>query len=152
MPSSSAALGPRAAFAQRDIGPIDVTADFKTTPIRVSADTPELNNLALVAFGAHGAYRLVASGYDYDVRFSLLAPAQVRVDVARASGQVIASETVAGTSTHNALLGAADIAVERTIGLHRILCLTARFHQRTHGPPRDLHVRPLFRRGAAAHA
>lgn len=111
-------LGATAVFAQREIGPIDITPNFKTTPIRVSADTPELNNLALLAFGAHGAYRLVASGYDYDVRFTSAGPAQVRVDVARADGQPVASETVVGTSTRNALLRAADVAVTRTTGLH----------------------------------
>ncbi|HXA13992.1 MAG TPA: biopolymer transporter Tol [Opitutaceae bacterium] len=140
-------FGATAAFAQRDIGPIDVTADFKTTPIRVSADTSELNNLALVAFGAHGAYRLVASGYDYDVRFSLLAPAQVRVDVARASGQVIASETVAGTSTRNALLDAADIAVERTIGLHGFFASRLVFISERTGR-REIYTSDLFFGGA----
>ncbi|HZP59190.1 MAG TPA: biopolymer transporter Tol, partial [Opitutaceae bacterium] len=110
-------LGSTMAFAQKEIGPIDITASFKTTPIRVSADTPELNNLALLAFGVHGAYRLVASGYDYDVRFASAGPAQVRVDVLRADGQAVASETVAGTSTRNALLRAADVAVARTTGL-----------------------------------
>jgi TolB protein len=136
-------LGATAAFAQRDIGPIDVTADFKTTPIRVSADTPELNNLALLAFGAHGAYRLVASGYDYDVRFSLLAPAEVRVDIARADGQVVASETATGTSTHNALLRAADIAVARTTGLRGFFASRLVFISQRTGR-REIYTSDLF--------
>src|SRR5580692_5497680 len=136
-------LGVTAAFAQRDIGSIDVTADFKTTPIRVSADTPELNNLALLAFGAHGAYRLVAGGYDYDVRFSLLAPAQVRVDIARANGQIVASETATGTSTHNALLRAADIAVERTTGLHGFFASRLVFISQRTGR-REIYTSDLF--------
>jgi TolB protein len=136
-------FGVHAAFAQRDIGPIDITADFKTTPIRVSADTPELNNLALVAFSAHGAYRLVASGYDYDVRFALVAPAQVRVDIARANGQPVASETIAGTSTRNALLRAADVAVTRTIGLRGFFASRLAFISERTGK-REIYISDLF--------
>jgi TolB protein len=136
-------LGATAAFAQRDIGSIDVTADFKTTPIRVSADTPELNNLALLAFSAHGAYRLVASGYDYDVRFSLLATAQVRVDVARADGQAVASEVATGTSTHNAFLRAADIAVARTTGLRGFFASRLVFISQRTGR-REIYTSDLF--------
>jgi TolB protein len=136
-------LGSTAVFAQRDIGPIDITADFKTTPIRVSADRPELNNLALVAFSAHGAYRLVASGYDYDVRFALLAPAQVRVAIARANGEIVASETVGGTSTRNALLRAADLAVMRTTGLRGFFASRLAFISERTGK-REVYTSDLF--------
>jgi TolB protein len=136
-------LGATATFAQREIGPIDVTAGFKTTPIRVSADTAELNNLALLAFGAHGAYRLVASEYDYDVRFSLLAPAQVRVDVARADGQVVASEVATGTNTRNAFFRAADIAVERTTGLRGFFASRLTFISQRTGH-REIYISDLF--------
>jgi TolB protein len=136
-----------AAFAQREIGPIDVTANFKTTPIRVSADTPELNNLALLAFGAHGAYRLVASGYDYDMRFSLLAPGQVRVDVARADGQVVASEAATGTSTRAAFFRAADIAVARTVGLRGFFATRLVFISQRTGH-REIYTSDLFFGGA----
>jgi TolB protein len=110
---SAAAAAP--AFAQRDIGTVEVRTDGKTLPVRVSADTSALNSLALQAFGSHGRYRLTASGYLYDIRFSLVGPAQVRVDVARDADTW--SDTVAGTSQRNALLRAADAAVERTNGL-----------------------------------
>jgi TolB protein len=109
----------------------------------VSADTAELNNLALVAFGAHGAYRLVASGYDYDVRFSLLGTAQVRVDVARADGQVVASESVSGTSTRNAFLRAADIAVTRTTGLRGFFASRLAFISERTGH-REVYTSDLF--------
>jgi len=46
------AAGP--AFAQRDIGIVEVVADTKTIPVRVYADTPDLNNLAMRAFKSHG--------------------------------------------------------------------------------------------------
>ena len=42
------------AWAQRDIGYVEVVAEKNTIPIRVSASTAELNDLALRAFGAHG--------------------------------------------------------------------------------------------------
>jgi TolB protein len=132
-----------AAFAQREIGSIDIEASFKTTPIRVSADTPELNNLALVAFGAHGAYRLVASGYDYDVRFSLLAPGEVRVDVARADGQSVASETATGANTRNAFFRAADMAVAHTTGLRGFFASQLAFISQRTGH-REIYTSDLF--------
>lgn len=108
------------ALAQRDAGRVDITAANRTVPVRVSANSPELNNLALLAFNAHGLYRLVASDFAYDIRFSLVAPNQVRVDIARGSGTVERSQVVAGTNARNALLRAADVAVELTngVGLH----------------------------------
>src|ERR1019366_3946 len=70
------------------------------------------------AFGSHGRYRVVASGFLYDIRFALLGGDQVRVEVTRGlDGAAIASEVVAGTSPRNALLAAADVAVARTSGL-----------------------------------
>ena len=96
---------------------MDVAADNRTIPVRVSADTPELNSLALQAFGSHGRYHVVASGYIYDIRFSLAGPAQVRVDVTKGAGEPVASEIVSGTGERKALLRAADFAVEKTNGL-----------------------------------
>jgi TolB protein len=103
-------------LAQRDIGRIDVAADNKTLPVRVSANTPELNALAQQAFGVHGRYHVVATGYAFDIKFSEIAPTQVRVDITRL-GQVVVSQVVIGTSPRNALLRAADVAVEKTNGL-----------------------------------
>src|ERR1019366_8856395 len=75
------------ALAQhRDIGYLDVAADNRTIPVRVSGDTQELNRLALEAFGSHGRYHLVASGYIYDMRFSAAGPSQVRVDITHGIG------------------------------------------------------------------
>ena len=106
------------AQAVRDIGKIEVIAENKTLPIRVSANTPELNALALQAFGTHGRYRLVASGFAFDIKFSALTPTQVRVDITKTpSGTPVASEVVTGSSARNALLKAADVAVVKTNGL-----------------------------------
>jgi TolB protein len=105
------------ALAQRDIGPIEVYAQNRTIPIRVSANTPALNALAQQAFGTHGLYRLVASGYQYDLRFTAAGPAQVRVDIARGDGTVAAAEVAEGATLRAALLRAADVAVAKTSGV-----------------------------------
>lgn len=106
------------ALAQRDIGNIDIVVEKNTVPVRVSANTPELNALAVQAFSSHGRYRVTASGYAYDIRFSLVAPTQVRVDITKgSSGTPFSSETVTGTNARNALLRAADAAVVKTNGL-----------------------------------
>ncbi len=103
-------------LAQRQIGNVVVEADNKTLPVRVSANTPELNALAQQAFGAHGRYHVVASGFAFDIRFTEVGPTQVRVDIDRL-GQSVGSQVVTGTSARNALLRAADVAVEKTNGL-----------------------------------
>ncbi|MCC6414468.1 MAG: PD40 domain-containing protein [Opitutaceae bacterium] len=110
-------LGLVLAKAQRDIGQVSIDSDIKTVGIRVSANVPELNNLAVQAFSAHGRYRVVASGFSYDIRFSQVAGNQVRVDIGRSSGGVVHSEMVTGGSPRDALLRAADVAVERTNGV-----------------------------------
>jgi TolB protein len=105
-------------FAQRDIGEVSVTVDKNTIPVHVSASTPELNTLALQAFRSHGRYSLPDRGYAYDIKFSLVGATQVRVDVTRGSGDApVVSQVVTGTSARNALLRAADIAVEQTNGM-----------------------------------
>lgn len=93
---------------------VEVFADKNAIPVRVSANTPELTALAQQAFSVHGRYKLVAGNYDFDLKFSLLTPTQVRVDVATRDGKAFASDVATGTSSRNALLRAADIAVEKT--------------------------------------
>lgn len=110
-------LGLTLAHAQRDIGTVDVDSNIKTVPVRVSANVPELRNLAQQAFNAHGRYRLANSGYSYDLNFTQVSGNQVRVDISRGSGGVIYSETVSGENSRNALLKAADVAVEHTNGV-----------------------------------
>src|SRR5437867_988478 len=101
--------------AERDIGYVDITAD-KAIAVRVSGNTPELNALAQQAFAAHGCYKVVSGGpAAYDIKFSLGSPTQVRVDITKgAAGAAFASEVVNGTNARNALLRAADFAVEKT--------------------------------------
>jgi TolB protein len=84
----------------------------------VSADRADLNALALRAFSSHGRYRLVASGYVYDLRFSLVSPNTVRVEVTRGPERSsVLAASVPGTNARNALLRAADLAVTQTNGM-----------------------------------
>jgi TolB protein len=106
------------ALAQRDIGYVEVTADNRFLPVRVSGATPELNALALQAFRAHGRYRVVPSNFIYDIRFSPEGPGQVRVDIARGiGGGTVASDVASGSTTREAFFAAADEAVAKTNGL-----------------------------------
>jgi TolB protein len=106
------------AEAARDLGDIVVYVDKNAIPVRVSANTPELTALAQQAFNIHGRYKLVASGHAYDIKFAQLTPTQVRVDITKgAAGTPFSSDSANGTSTRNALLRAADIAVTKTNGL-----------------------------------
>jgi len=101
-----------------DIGRVTVSIDAKLVSVQVSANTPELNALAREAFGVHGRYQRVDSGGQFDIKFTQLAPTQVRVDVTKGSAATpVHSQVVTGTSPRNALLRAADVAVEKTNGL-----------------------------------
>ena len=101
-----------------DIGRVTVSIDAKLVSVQVSANTPELNALAREAFSVHGRYQRVDSGGQFDIKFTQLAPTQVRVDVTKGSAATpVHSQVVTGTSPRNALLRAADVAVEKTNGL-----------------------------------
>jgi TolB protein len=124
------------ALAQTDIGVVDVKGG-DTISVSVSAYSPEMLGLAQTAFNTHGRLRLVASGGSYGVNFLSAGPNGVKVIVTRgdrvsvetdASGRTIKSEgggggsavltqTVSGTSPRNALLKAADVAVNKITGL-----------------------------------
>ncbi len=109
------AVGAATAFAQRNVGTVEISAGRNAIPIRVDGSPAELAELARVAFDAHGAYRRVAADAVYDFTFTQVGAAQVRVEVTRgATGLPMFSEVVTGTSARNALLRAADAAVART--------------------------------------
>ncbi|MDB6092887.1 MAG: Periplasmic component of the Tol biopolymer transport system-like protein [Verrucomicrobia bacterium] len=102
----------------RDIGEVNFIAENKTIPVRVSSSTPALNDLAQKAFGVHGRYRLTPSLFAYDIKFTLVSATQVRVDIAKGSaGTAFSSDIASGRNESEALLRAADIAVEKTNGL-----------------------------------
>lgn len=106
------------AVSGRDIGDVSVIVENKTIPVHVSADDPALNGLALQAFNSHGRYRLSYGGSAaFDIHFSAAGANQVRVDVTKGfDHEPVVSEIVPGSSERDALLRAADLAVERTNG------------------------------------
>jgi TolB protein len=123
----------------KDLGDVVISADFKTIPVTVTGSTPELNNLANLAFNAHGRYRRVASGGTFDIKFTAVGGNAVQVTVTKRSpgvsvetkvdgrtyaatggssgGAVVLNQVVQGNSERNALLRAADVAVTATSGL-----------------------------------
>lgn len=106
---------PALAYSASHSGEVTIDFDRNVTSLRVSASTPELDDLARRAFGVDGAYHLVNGAAAYDFNFTLVGPRQVRVDIARGSARLpVFSETVDGTSNRNALLRAADVAVVHT--------------------------------------
>ena len=106
------------AFAKVDLGYVDKTYVKDVLKVRVSANTPELNDLALRAFGVHGRYRVVASDYAYDIKFSQVTGTQVRVDITQGRAATpVHTEVVNGKNPSDALLRAADVAVVKTNGL-----------------------------------
>lgn len=105
-------------LGQRDIGEVVVNTDSQTLGVIVTSSSPELQALANRAFDAHGRYRRVASSAAYTINFSPAGAAAVTVTITRGSaGTPVHTETVSGTSLRNALLRAADVAVNRTSGL-----------------------------------
>ena len=74
-------IGLVSTYGQRDLGSVEVVQLSKTIPVRVSADNQQMNALALQAFRSHGRYRLQATAYAYDIRFSTVGAKEVRVDV-----------------------------------------------------------------------
>ncbi|RRJ95357.1 biopolymer transporter Tol [Opitutaceae bacterium TAV4] len=128
---------------QRDLGDITVTGDGKTIPVRVSATSADLDNLAKVAFDSHGRYRRVASG-GFDVRFTAVGGNQVQVSVTRgAEATPVVSQVVAGTSARSALLAAADVAVKATSGLNGYFNTRLAFISERSGKP-EVYTSDLF--------
>lgn len=123
-----------ASAPKRDLGTYDVNVNYNKVTVRVSATTPDLDALARRAFSVHGRYAVVngsalditdrtgtttmRSSYQYDIKFTPVTVNTVRVDITKgASGTSFATATATGTDARNALLRAADFAVEKTNGL-----------------------------------
>ena len=100
----------------RDLGDVSIKIDAKTIAVTVSGATPELDQLANVAFNAHGRFRRVSSGGAFDIRFAPAAGGQVEAQI-RKGGTVVATQAFSGSSSRQALFRAADFAVERVSGL-----------------------------------
>ncbi len=98
--------------AQTNLGQVEIVTD-QAIKVRVTGSTTELNNLAIQAFSSHGRYQVVATGGAYDIKFTQVGPTQVRVEASRGASAVL-NEVVSGSDARNALLRAADVAVEKT--------------------------------------
>ncbi|HVS52784.1 MAG TPA: biopolymer transporter Tol [Opitutaceae bacterium] len=133
------------AFAQGRIGEVVALVDKSTIPVRVSSGSADLARLARQAFGVHGRYKLVESGFKYDIRFSAAGPTQVRVDVLGPHGAEVVSQVVSGTTPRAALLRAADVAVEQTNeeGLRGFFAARLAFVGETTGK-KEVYVSDLF--------
>lgn len=141
------ALASAAPALAYEIPAIEARARAGTIPVRVTANNPQLENLALQAFGSHGRYQVENAGpVAYGFRFSYLGGNSVRVDITRGpANESFLSQVVEGTSPYNALLRAADVAVERTNGrnLRGFFASKITFLA---GPPshREVYVSDLF--------
>ncbi len=94
-----------------DAGTINATGGAAVTPVRIAADTPELERLAATAFGAHGAFSVSGSA-STTIRFAVAGPASVRVAVEQGKpARPVLTQDVGGSSLRNALFRAADAAV-----------------------------------------
>src|SRR5258708_9335783 len=92
-------------FAQRDIGVVDVAADISVIALTVSSSSPDLQNLALIAFNTHGRYRLVASGGAYTVDFAPAGANQVALTITKGHpGTPLHRPPVSATPQPNPLL------------------------------------------------
>jgi TolB protein len=111
-----ALAAPLFAGADTFVGDVTVNADTTTTPITISSSSPELQDLALRAFGAHGRYKVVAGGAAFGLAFAPAGANQVSVSITK-GGSVVASQSFTGATMRNALLKAADFAVTKTSGL-----------------------------------
>ena len=133
-----------AAAPARKVGEVVVTG-ANTIGVRIRASSPDMEQLANKAFQSHGRYERVASGQIFDIRFTSVAPTQVRVDVTRGANAVV-SQVVAGNTPRNALLRAADVAVEATNGQNLKGFFTGRlaFVVQQHGNRGDVFASDLF--------
>jgi len=103
--------------AQRDIeiAPVDVTASQRAQfPVLIVSDSPELKQLAEMAFNSHGAFRVLRdrNGASFIFTFRPAGGNSVALEITSGSGAH--RQTVQGTDLKNALFRAADVAVLQT--------------------------------------
>ncbi len=110
--------------------------------VHVSGNTAELDSLANTAFNAHGAYRRVTSGGEYEMRFSAAGATAVNVQVIK-GGSVILNQNATGTSLRNAFFRAADAAVKASSGLNGFFASRLAFVSNRTGKD-EIYVGDLF--------
>lgn len=132
---------PVVAQPARDLGTVDV-AGAGTIRVKVTGSTTELDQLANLAFNSHGRFSRVASGESVSIAFTAVNANQVRVDVRRGA-TAVTSQVVSGSSTRNALLRAADVAVKATTGLNGFFASRLAFISERTGKP-EVYTGDLF--------
>ena len=134
-----------AAFAQstQDIQNITKLTTFNTTSIVIAGD-PQLTPLAHQAFQSHGRYVRVARDGSFTLTFTSVSPTQVRVDIAKADGSTVASQTASGKDSRDALCRAADAAVRATGGGNGYFTSRLAFVGKTGDGAAEIHVGDLF--------
>lgn len=109
-----------AAYCQvRDIGDITVRSDVTVIPVKIDAGSVELRRLAEKAFASHGRYRVArnTSEASFNLNFAIAGTNAVELTIQSGTpAQTLFKQTVSGSSLRNALLRAADRAVEKTAG------------------------------------
>lgn len=130
------------AASQQEALEVIIDLEKKMIPVRVSADTPEMHQLANLAFESHKAFRRVASGQRYDVKFSAAGANRMRVVVSKGA-QTVLSETFSGLSQRNALLFAADQAVKKLTGRPGFFTARLTFIGERTGSP-EVYISDLF--------
>ncbi len=134
----------RAATPPVNIGDVIVTTSERPIKISVAGSTADLNGFARHVFGTHGRYAVVtAAEAQYDLRFTSVAPKQVRVDVRNQAGVALFSQTADGTSDRNALFRAADLAVKATSRLNGFFASRLAFVSTRTGKD-DIYVGDVF--------
>lgn len=106
----------RAKAGEVKLGEVKIAVD-SAVAVRVTSGTGELQTLARMAFASHGGFRLEDSRPQFDLKFTAVGATQVRVDITRGTETApAASQVFTGATARQALLRAADFAVEKTNG------------------------------------
>lgn len=102
-----------------DIGHVDVRGGRNVISVSIASDQSQMRQAAERAFQAHGGYRVVNDPSSASFVFTFRASGSGSVNLDISSGRPARSQfqqAVSGTSQHNALMRAADLAVAKTSG------------------------------------
>lgn len=130
----------------RDIGDITVRSDVTVIPVKIDADSVQIRRLAENAFASHGRYRVARNNSEASFILKFSVTGTNTIDLTIQSGtpaQTLYQQTVSGSSLRNALLRAADRAVEKTAGSPGFFAGRLTFISERNGA-REIYVADLF--------
>jgi len=116
---------------------------FNTVSIVIAGD-PQLAHLAHQAFQSHGRYVRVARDASYTLTFTRAADNQMRVDITKPDGSLVASRTAGGRDFRDAFNRAADAAVRATGGGNGYFSSRLAFVAKTAAGAHEIHIADLF--------